>query len=49
MNNLVASVNKRRGMDDKGRGMDVLDFCKAFDTVPHNLLLSKLERDSFDG
>jgi len=35
---------------DKGRDTDVifLDFCQTYDMVPHNILLSQLERSGLD-
>ena len=36
---------------DKGKATDAicLYFSKAFDMVPHNILLTELERYKFDG
>ena len=51
MTNLILFYDKVTVLVDEDKTVDVvyLDFSKAFDTVPHNILMEKLAAHGLDG
>ena len=48
---LISFYDQVTRLVDEGKAVDVvyLEFCKAFDTVPHSILLEKLAAHGLDG
>ena len=51
LTNLISFYDKVTRLLDEGQAADVvyLDFNKAIDTVPHNILMEKLAAHGLDG
>jgi len=51
LTNLISFYDKVTRLVDEGKAVDIvyLDFCKAFDTVSHSILLGKMAAHGLDG